>query len=527
MRRHTLFLLAATAVAADSACWSGLESDYDFKACAKTCLPAGRRDDCQYCKCMACDFCGAGAGGHGALPTRQSRQRILQAKQEGSPGQIVAGAAELPRSSSVVAAPQQKPQAASASAKPLYEPHDHIGRKAKNAVRLAQPSGAATPPASTFSSQYLVGALISLGVAGTLCAYAWRKRKGGEDFRLLAATAELEEGNGVAPTVTAEEASVVRRRAFCVLFLCLQYSAYALLRRYATGILHEPWTAQSVLGVGEFLKFGISLAMIASGPAYTEAPTDLNLSGRLHWLLMHSAKMAVPALMYLTMNMLGFISLNRIDAGTFAVIQQSKIFFTALFQRVFLGRTLSQAKKCALFTLVLGVLLISLEARPSRAACTSGAGETPSSAVEEEGFAGYMLGVVAVTLDCLLSGLATVYFEKVLKTTNLTVWDRNLQLAFYSMLIYIPWSVYEHPADPLHGWSRNTVLVALLGAIGGILVALVIKYADGLAKNISTASSIVLTTTVSHFLFDGPMNHAIVIGSLVVVASGYNYQNVE
>ena len=44
------------------------------------------------------------------------------------------------------------------------------------------------------------------------------------------------------------------------------------------------------------------------------------------------------------MNLLGFVSLNRIDAGTFAVIQQSKIFFTALFQRAFLGRTLSQVR---------------------------------------------------------------------------------------------------------------------------------------------------------------------------------------
>jgi UDP-sugar transporter A1/2/3 len=224
-----------------------------------------------------------------------------------------------------------------------------------------------------------------------------------------------------------------------------------------------------------------------------------------------------------------FISLNRIDAGTFAVIQQSKIFFTALFQWMFFGRTLSQARMCALFTLVLGVLLISLEAGPSHSLpCPTLAapGETLPAAAEDEGLGGYVLGIVAVTLDCLLSGLATVYFEKVLKTTSLTVWDRNLQLAFYSMLIYIPWSIYSNPANPLAGWSINTVVVALLGALGGILVALVIKYADGLAKNISTASSIVLTTAASHYLFDGAMNHAIIIGSMVVVASGYNYQNV-
>ena len=52
----------------------------------------------------------------------------------------------------------------------------------------------------------------------------------------------------------------------------------------------------------------------------------------------------VPAVIYLCMNVLGFVSLNRIDAGTFAVIQQTKIFFTAFFQRIFLARVLSQVR---------------------------------------------------------------------------------------------------------------------------------------------------------------------------------------
>ena len=96
-----------------------------------------------------------------------------------------------------------------------------------------------------------------------------------------------------------------------------------------------------------------------------------------------------------------------------------------------------------------------------------------------------------------------VYFEKVLKTTPLTVWDRNLQLAAYSLAIYLPWALYDSPSAPFAGWSAITCLVALLGALGGILVAMVIKYADGLAKNLSTASSIVLTTAAGHYAFNG------------------------
>jgi len=189
-----------------------------------------------------------------------------------------------------------------------------------------------------------------------------------------------------------------------------------------------------------------------------------------------------------------------------------------------LGRTLSLPKWCTLTILVLGVCLISLESQPSRqcggaaAAATAGATSVSASA--------YAVGVAAVFADSALSGFATVYFEKMLKTTVLTVWDRNLQLAFWSMLIYVPWSLYEHPDEPFYGWSAVTVVLAVLGAVGGILVALVIKYADGLAKNMATASSIVFTTAASYLLFAGPMGAEIVLGCLVVIVAGFTFQKV-
>jgi len=43
------------------------------------------------------------------------------------------------------------------------------------------------------------------------------------------------------------------------------------------------------------------------------------------------------------------------------------------------------------------------------------------------------LGLIAVFAACLLSGLAGVYFEKVLKTSNATLWIRNVQLSFFSL----------------------------------------------------------------------------------------------
>lgn len=43
------------------------------------------------------------------------------------------------------------------------------------------------------------------------------------------------------------------------------------------------------------------------------------------------------------------------------------------------------------------------------------------------------LGLIAVFAACMLSGLAGVYFEKVLKGSNATLWIRNVQLSFFSL----------------------------------------------------------------------------------------------
>lgn len=47
---------------------------------------------------------------------------------------------------------------------------------------------------------------------------------------------------------------------------------------------------------------------------------------------------------------------------------------------------------------------------------------------EEHSFAERMIGLAAVLAACLSSGFSGVYFEKILKGTNTSLWMRNLQL---------------------------------------------------------------------------------------------------
>ncbi|KNC86150.1 hypothetical protein SARC_01676, partial [Sphaeroforma arctica JP610] len=187
--------------------------------------------------------------------------------------------------------------------------------------------------------------------------------------------------------------------------------------------------------------------------------------------------MVVPAVVYLVMNLLSYVALERIDAGLFTVFAQCKVLSTALFAYFIVGKKLAARKWRALLLVVSGATLISLETKPVSA-----------NAFDDGVSSEFMIGITAVMGEVLLSGFISVYFEKVLKKTTsavlLTVWDRNVQLAIYSICIYLPIAMYHSPGyvNVLHGWSGVTCCVAFLGSAGGILVALCIRYTNAVDK---------------------------------------------
>jgi len=245
--------------------------------------------------------------------------------------------------------------------------------------------------------------------------------------------------------------------------------------------------------------------------------------------------MAVPAVIFLAMNLLSFVALHRISASAFTLIQQSKLIATAVLSRVVLEKRLSTARWRALFVLLCAVLIICFETRPSQrlaAQCDSAGASssrdpvadaaTPESSAMRA--AEYVVGVSAVTLEAILSGFSNVYFERVLKSTSLSLWERNVQLAGYSLCIYVPMALWEH-GSLLYGWSSLTWVIAFLGALGGILIGLVISYMDSITKNLALSVAIVLTACVDHLCFDGPMTLNIVSAAAIIITSIVSYSS--
>lgn len=147
-------------------------------------------------------------------------------------------------------------------------------------------------------------------------------------------------------------------------------------------------------------------------------------------------------------NNLEYIALSNLDAATFQVTYQFKILTTALFSVALLHRSLSVQKWVSLVLLTFGVALIQLPSHISIAPnyenfisrhfysvmkqITEPAKVVHGTLYVKDEM-NRTLGLICVLGACMLSGLAGVYFEKVLKGSNKTIWVRNIQLSFFSL----------------------------------------------------------------------------------------------
>ena len=103
------------------------------------------------------------------------------------------------------------------------------------------------------------------------------------------------------------------------------------------------------------------------------------------------------------------------------------------------------------------------------------------------------------------------------------MWEANVQMAFWSSLAYAALALGRDPTQPFSGWSVITCFIAMVTAVGGILVALCLKYTDAILKNFPTAASVVLVAAGSAMLLDGPATFPTMIGSIIAAISIFNY----
>ncbi|KAG8769620.1 hypothetical protein FRC15_004491 [Serendipita sp. 397] len=142
-----------------------------------------------------------------------------------------------------------------------------------------------------------------------------------------------------------------------------------------------------------------------------------------------------------------------------------------------------------------------------------------------------LTGFLAVIAACFTSGLAGVYFEMVLKGSKADLWVRNVQLSLWSLIpalltVVIPLIRDGLSVDQMFAnfgvWAWCTVLTQVLG---GLLTALVIKYADNILKGFATSLSIILSFLASIPIFNQKLTTSFAVGATVVLGATWMYNS--
>lgn len=280
---------------------------------------------------------------------------------------------------------------------------------------------------------------------------------------------------------------------------------------------------------------------------------------KLMSLIWNGKKIIILVILYSISNTLPFFAIPRIGAPAFTVCSQLKILTTAIFGTVLLKKVYSFTQWRALLLLVLGCILVISPILSS----------DKNENLHHISYFQQLLGLCATLLQATISGFSAVYLESLLKDKddNVTIWERNFQLAFYSIVFLLlsvlsegfidnilPSTVLKsirskqlNPTSSLvnkssstqstsdsfidilfssnlfHGWTYLTVLTVILLSCGGLLVAATLKYADAVLKCFATAISIILVSIVGFIYLGDEFNIYVSIGMMVTVISMLNY----
>jgi len=233
-------------------------------------------------------------------------------------------------------------------------------------------------------------------------------------------------------------------------------------------------------------------------------------------------RIGIPAGLYVVQNNLAYIATSHLEAATYQLLYQLKILTTALFSVWLLQKRLSLRQWMSLGVLCLGVGLVQVSSLEGN----SGSGGSGASDDEKRNA---VVGLSAVLAACCSSGAAGVYFEMVLKNAKTSVWVRNIQLSLFGVIIGLLPVINDWPDIQATGkgfWvGYNKVVwsVVLLQAVGGLAVAMVVKYADNILKGFATSLSILFSCAVSYVLFDFRANFRFTVGGLLILSAAYAY----
>ncbi|KAG0471192.1 hypothetical protein HPP92_015738 [Vanilla planifolia] len=293
-----------------------------------------------------------------------------------------------------------------------------------------------------------------------------------------------------------------------LLLLTLQYGAQPLFSKRFIG--KEVIVTSAVL-VCEAAKVVCALILLANEGSLRRLFSQWTLIGSL-------TASGLPAAIYALQNSLLQISYRNLDSLTFSILNQTKLFFTAIFTYLILGQKQTGQQVGALTLLIIAAVLLSVGEGSNK-----GAGGKNSDQV-------LFYGIFPVMIASVLSGLASSLCQWASQVKKHTSYLMTIEMSIVGSLCLFA-SLYKSPDGEairkhgfFYGWTLWTLVPVVSNAVGGILVGLVTAHAGGVRKGFVIVSAL-LVTALLQFVFDSkPPSVFCLVALPLVMSSIYVYQ---
>jgi hypothetical protein len=173
-------------------------------------------------------------------------------------------------------------------------------------------------------------------------------------------------------------------------------------------------------------------------------------------------------------------------------MSQVKLPATAVFSRIFLGRSVSMSRTFALVTIFCGSLGTAAYGQMQNAAEAS-----QDSSLSTVPLFIYAMATLALLFESCLSAGTGVFLQWVFVDMD-ALWVRNAQFSVLSIVQYIVLHYMKDGDTCTTSMDGRGALVGVLYAMMGVSVALTVLWLGAIEKTVASVSSIVITTVCDH-----------------------------
>lgn len=218
--------------------------------------------------------------------------------------------------------------------------------------------------------------------------------------------------------------------------------------------------------------------------------------------ILHEWKFIVPAVLYALYNNISFVNIGHYDPQVYTVLMNVRIVFTAALWRWVFSKPISVIVYISLFILIIGCMAVNIDCHKLLEANTS---------LVHIGFSD-ISGILWIMLQAILSCSAGIFNELLLKSKHPDVDDslNRQNFVLYSWGFLINTTVISLQRNTMNISHRDfgvvfCVIVGLL-VVGGLCAAHILKHFSAIVKSYATATEILLTGVLGHFLLGISLN---------------------